>query len=68
MEDWEGMTMKLVKSVSTTGVAALAVLLTPVSGALATQHIVTTALPEPSMIAFFSMGVIGLIAASRLRK
>ena len=57
--------MKLVQTVSTTGVAALAVLLAHVSGALAGEP---TSLPEPSMIAFFAMGVIGLIVVSRLRK
>ena len=66
--------MKLVKSVSTTGVAALAVLMAHASGALAgqaTQFQIDAApinLSEPSLIAFFAMGVIGLIAASRLRK
>ncbi len=61
------MTMKLVKSVSTTGVASLAVLLAHVSGALAgIEELID--LPEPSMIGFFAMGVIGLIAASRMRK
>ncbi len=59
--------MKLVQSVSTIAVAALALLMAHVSGALADGQIATS-LPEPSMIAFFAMGVIGLIAVSRLRK
>jgi len=68
MEQQEGKTMKLIKSTSTTGMAALAVLLTHVSGALAGTEIRIIEAPEPGMLGLFAIGVIGIIAASRWRK
>ena len=67
MEQQEGKTMKLIKSTSTIGVTAFAVLLTHVSGALAGAPTVIEA-PEPGMLGLFAIGVIGIIAASRWRK
>ncbi len=68
MEQQEGKTMKLIKSTSTTGMAALAVLLTHVSGALAGDVAPPIELPEPSMLGLLAIGLVGVIAISRWRK
>jgi len=61
--------IKLVKSLFMTGAVALAVMLTHVASAVAqVQDVAPTELPEPSTLGLVAIGVIGVLAVSRLRK
>ncbi len=57
--------MNLIKSVFSTALASLAVLLTGISSATAGALV---AAPEPSTLALVAIGVVGVIAAARMRK